>query len=72
MSATKIGNVGPDGRTLLAALETSRASEPYASHYRGVAVRGTPAMPAWAERMNWPMDSLPLMFFPVMLESGIC
>ena len=61
MSATKIGFVGTDGRTLLAALETSRAtSELYPGDYRGVVVRGTPAMPAWAERMKWPVDFLPV------------
>ena len=59
MEPVKIGFVGTDGRTLLAALETSRAtSELYPGSYRGVVVRGTPAMPAWAERMKWPVDFL--------------
>ncbi len=60
MNPVKIGFVGTDGRTLLAALETSRAtSELYPGSYRGVVVRGTPAMPAWAEKMKWPVDFLP-------------
>ena len=59
MNPVKIGFVGTDGRTLLAALETSRAtSELYPGSYRGVVVRGTPAMPAWAEKMKWPVDFL--------------
>ena len=42
MTETKIGFVGTDGRTLLAALETSRAtSELYPGAYRGVVVKGT-------------------------------
>src|SRR5512135_1696039 len=61
MKPVKIGFVGTDGRTLLAALETSRAtSELYPGDYRGVVVRGTPAMPAWAQKMNWPVDFLPV------------
>lgn len=59
MEPTKIGFVGTDGRTLMAALETSRAtSELYPGNYRGVVVRGTPAMPAWAQRLAWPVDFL--------------
>ncbi len=59
MNPVKIGFVGTDGRTLLAALETSRAtSELYPGSYRGVVVRGTPAMPTWAEKMKWPVDFL--------------
>jgi phosphoribosylamine--glycine ligase len=61
MNPVKIGFVGTDGRTLLAALETSRAtSELYPGSYRGVVVRGTPAMPAWAQKMKWPVDFLPV------------
>jgi len=60
MEPVRIGFVGTDGRTLLAALETSRAtSELHPGSYRGVVVRGTPAMPAWAARMKWPVDFLP-------------
>ncbi len=60
MKRIKIGFVGTDGRTLLAALETSRAtSELYPGDYRGVVVRGTPAMPPFAGRMNWPVDFIP-------------
>ena len=54
---TRIGYVGTDGRSLLAALDTSRAtSEHYAGNYQGVVVRGTPAMAPWAERMGWPVS----------------
>ena len=57
MGATRIGFVGTDGRTLLAALETARAlSELYPGNYQGVVVRGTGAMPAFARKMNWPVD----------------
>lgn len=61
MKPWQIGFVGTDGRTLLAALETSRAtSELYPGDYRGVVVRGTPAMPAWARKVDWPLDFLPV------------
>ncbi|MDP1846020.1 MAG: hypothetical protein Q8L09_04795 [Candidatus Moranbacteria bacterium] len=53
----KIGFVGTDGRSFLGALETSRAkSDSYPGEYQGVVVRGTPAMPAWAKLMEWPVD----------------
>ena len=53
MEPVKIGFVGTDGRTLLAALDTSRAtSELLPGSYRGVVVRGTPAMPPWAEKVS--------------------
>ena len=61
MNPWKMGFVGTDGRTLLSALETSRAtSELYPGDYRGLVVRGTPAMPAWARRVGWPVDFLPV------------
>ena len=57
MTVTRIGYVGTDGRSFLAALETSRAlSELYPGDYQGVVVRGTPAMPFWAEKMKWPVS----------------
>jgi phosphoribosylamine--glycine ligase len=57
MTVTRIGFVGTDGRSLLAALETSRAiSELYPGDYQGVVVRGTPAMPFWAKNMKWPVS----------------
>jgi phosphoribosylamine---glycine ligase len=60
MAVTRIGYVGTDGRSLLAALDTSRAtSELYAGEYRGVVVRGTPAMAPWAERLQWPVSFIP-------------
>jgi phosphoribosylamine--glycine ligase len=61
MPKTKIGFVGTDGRSFLAALETSRAvSELYPGDYRGVVVRGTPAMPPFAEKMKWPVEFIPV------------
>lgn len=60
MTVTRIGYVGTDGRSLLAALDTSRAtSELYAGEYQGVLVRGTPAMAPWVERMQWPVGFIP-------------
>jgi len=59
--ALKIGFVGTDGRSFLAALETSRAvSELYPGEYQGVVVRGTPAMAPVAQRLNWPVAFLPI------------
>jgi phosphoribosylamine--glycine ligase len=53
---TSIGYVGTDGRSLLAALDTSRAtSELYFGSFEGVVVRGTPAMPPWAAKLGWPV-----------------
>ncbi len=58
----KIAFSGTDGRMLEAALETSRAkSELHPGNYRGVVVRGTPAMEPWARLPNhqWPIDFIP-------------
>jgi phosphoribosylamine--glycine ligase len=61
MTQVKIGFVGIDGRSFLAALETSRAtSELYPGDYQGLVVRGTPAMPAFAQQMNWPVGFIPV------------
>jgi len=61
MTETKIGFVGTDGRTLLAALETSRAtSELYPGAYRGVVVKGTGAMEPFAQKLGWPIDFIPV------------
>ena len=61
MTEKRIGFVGTDGRTLLAALETSRSkSELYPGAYRGVVVQGTRAMPALAQKMGWPVDFIPV------------
>lgn len=58
--ATKIGFVGTDGRTFLAALETAKAvSERYPGDFQGVVVRGTPAMPAWTAQLRWPVAFIP-------------
>jgi phosphoribosylamine---glycine ligase len=57
MTKKKIGFVGTDGRTLLAALETSRSkSELYPGAYRGVVVKGTGAMEPFAQKLGWPID----------------
>ena len=58
----KIGFVGTDGRMFEAALETSRAkSELYPGYYRGIVVRGTPAMEPWTRLSihQWPIDFIP-------------
>ncbi|MDD2901450.1 MAG: hypothetical protein PHU44_03355 [Syntrophales bacterium] len=61
MEKAKIGFIGTDGRSFLAALETSRAtSELYPGDYQGFVVRGTPAMPPFARRMNWPVGFIPV------------
>jgi phosphoribosylamine--glycine ligase len=61
MTEKKIGFVGTDGRTLLAALETSRSrSELYPGAYRGVVVKGTGAMEPFAQKMGWPVDFIPV------------
>ena len=61
MTEKKIGFVGTDGRTLLAALETSRSkSELYPGAYRGVVVKGTGAMEPFARKMGWPVDFIPV------------
>ncbi len=52
----KIAFAGTDGRTLLWALIVSTAtSEKYTDDYRGVVMRGTPAMPKFVEMMGWPV-----------------
>jgi len=61
MEKVKIGFIGTDGRSFLAALETSRAtSELYPGDYQGLVVRGTPAMPPFARKMNWPVGFIPV------------
>ncbi len=61
MQPVKIGYVGTDGRSFLAALETSRSkSELYPGDYQGVVVRGTPGMPPFVQKMNWPVSFLPV------------
>jgi phosphoribosylamine--glycine ligase len=52
----KIAFAGTDGRTLLWALVTATATgETQLKSYKGVVVRGTPAMPAFTRQMNWPV-----------------
>jgi phosphoribosylamine--glycine ligase len=46
----KIAFAGTDGRTILSALTISTAkSDKYRDDFKGVVVRGTPAMPKFAE-----------------------
>jgi phosphoribosylamine--glycine ligase len=53
----KIAFAGTDGRTLLCALVTATAtSEIYQDEFKGVVIRGTPAMPKFCEIMNWPVE----------------
>jgi phosphoribosylamine--glycine ligase len=56
----KIAFAGTDGRTLLCALVVSTAtSDLYEEEYEGMVFRGTPAMPKYAELMNWPVAFIP-------------
>jgi phosphoribosylamine--glycine ligase len=56
----KIAFAGTDGRTLLCAFVVSTAtSELYEEEYEGMVFRGTPAMPKYAELMNWPVAFIP-------------
>jgi phosphoribosylamine--glycine ligase len=56
----KIAFAGTDGRTILSALTISTAkSDKYRDDFKGVVVRGTPAMPKFAELMQWPIDFIP-------------
>ena len=53
----KIAFAGTDGRTLLSALVTATAkSDIYPEAFKGVVIRGTPAMPEFCEIMNWPVE----------------
>ena len=56
----KIAFAGTDGRTLLSALVTGTAtSDIYNEAFKGVVIRGTPAMPKFSEIMNWPVEFIP-------------
>jgi len=56
----KIAFAGTDGRTLLCAFVVSTAtSDLYEEEYKGMVFRGTPAMPKYAELMNWPVAFIP-------------
>ena len=71
MEKAKIGYIGTDGRSFLAALETSRAtSELYPGEYQGFVVRGTPAMPPFARRMNWPVGFIPVAENPLNINTA--
>lgn len=57
---TKIAFAGTDGRTLLCAWVVSTAtSDIYANDFKGVVVRGTPAMPKFCELHDWPVEFVP-------------
>ncbi len=52
----KIAFAGTDGRTLLCALVVATAkSETSQADFEGLVLRGTPAMPRFAEIMQWPV-----------------
>ncbi len=56
----KIGFAGTDGRTFLSALVTSTAtSEIYKDDYKGIVIRGMPAMFPFAKLMKWPVEFIP-------------
>jgi phosphoribosylamine--glycine ligase len=56
----KIGFAGTDGRTLLSALVASTAtSDHYQDDFRGVVIRGMPAMQPFAMSMKWPVNFIP-------------
>ena len=56
----KIAFAGTDGRTLLCAQVVSTAtSETYKEGFEAVVVRGTPAMPLFAQIMHWPVRFVP-------------
>ena len=56
----KIAFAGTDGRTILSALTISTAkSDKYEDDFKGIVVRGTPAMPKFTELMQWPIDFIP-------------
>jgi len=56
----KIGFAGTDGRTLLSALVTSTAtSTTHGDDFKGVVIRGMPAMPPFASLMQWPVEFIP-------------
>ncbi len=58
--AYKIGFAGTDGRTLLSALITSTAtSTTHGDDFKGVVIRGMPAMPPFAALMQWPVEFIP-------------
>ncbi len=53
----RIGFAGTDARTMLSALVVSTAkSQTTSQPYRGSVIRGTPAMPFFADKLNWPID----------------
>ncbi len=56
----KIGFAGTDGRTLLSALVTSTASsEIHQEKFKGLVIRGMPAMPPFVTSMKWPVEFIP-------------
>ena len=56
----KIAFAGTDGRTLLSAFVVSTAtSDIHTETFEGIVIRGTPAMPAYVEMLNWPVSFIP-------------
>lgn len=56
----RIAFAGTDGRTVLCALVTATAtSERHPDAFEGIVVRGTPAMPEFSSRLEWPVAFVP-------------
>jgi len=56
----RIAFAGTDGRTMLWALVTATAtSEQHPESFEGVVVRGTPSMPEFSRRLQWPVAFVP-------------
>ncbi len=56
----RIAFAGTDGRTMLCALVAATAtSETHPEPFEGVVVRGTPSMPEFSKRLQWPVVFLP-------------
>jgi len=57
----KIGFAGTDARSLQGALvvSTAKSSNGNNDFFHGVVIRGTPAMPEFAKRMDWPISFVP-------------
>jgi phosphoribosylamine--glycine ligase len=56
----RIAFAGTDGRSLLSALEVSKAeSDLYPGEFRGAVIRGMTSMPRFAEILDWPVDFIP-------------
>lgn len=59
MKAANIGFAGTDARTLLSAFVVSNTRSAEGAGFKGVVLRGMPAMPKFAETMGWPVEFIP-------------